>query len=226
MGEKGEDLCSLCCLQWNKSKYRDHKYQHLVWSTSQRCTFIRKVRKYETAPPFDSIDRPNARFAFLLVYDGANGICYAIVRLRLRWCTHIGWARMMFVFYLCDGCKSIPFMLIPNSLSLLTSNVLLHKAFTICIVNPQSLPVDCVVSRSLRFDHSAKDIQSNHHNEDNFESNIKQIDIIRDCDWETVRIHGWECSITLNSWLLSVDIRLFEKCAFWSTYLKCDTFKS
>lgn len=87
---------------------------------------------------------------------------------------------MMFVFYLCDGCKSISFMLIPNSLSLLTSNVLLHKAFTKCIVNPQSLPVDCVVSRSLRLDHFPKDIQSNHHNEDNFESNIKQIEIIRE----------------------------------------------
>lgn len=92
--------CSLWCLQWNKNKYRDHKYQHLVWSAVKRCAFIEKVRNWNRAPrPIQTAAKCSQR-VFIGLCIRANRVRMRTnVRLRLRWCTY-GWARLMFVFYL------------------------------------------------------------------------------------------------------------------------------
>lgn len=106
-----------------------------IISISIRCevphddVLLLKRWAYETAPlnPFDRQSNTSLR-VFIGLHSRTNSIyatCDCASASALI-CTHNGWARMLFVFYLCDGCKSI-LILIPISFVYCTQTI------TICI---------------------------------------------------------------------------------------------
>lgn len=83
-------LCSLCCLQWNKNKYRDHKYQHSVLKYLWRCVLKRWTN--ETAPPRHSIGSIRVFIGLCIRTNKHTRVCVILcVCVCVHWCTH-GWA--------------------------------------------------------------------------------------------------------------------------------------
>lgn len=71
------------CLQWNKNKYRDHKYHHSGGEVPmKKRIFLKKVREFNRAPS----DTRSARFAFLLVCASKRTNTHVCIDVRLRVC--------------------------------------------------------------------------------------------------------------------------------------------